>query len=200
MLTLRHSTTSPFVRKVSATIIEIGIDENITKISTNPWDPKTDLPDTNPLGKVPALITEDGEIYFDSPLICEYLDATYGGKLFPAKGQARWNALRQQALADGIMEAAIGRILESRRSENLRSENVFLRCQAAVNRSLDVLENLAVNLSGEFTIGHLSIACALEYLDFRFSSENWRNGRAKLAKWHEGVSSRPSLRQTIPMD
>ncbi len=201
MFQLRHSTTSPFVRKVSATIIELGIDDAVTRISTNPWDPETDLPATNPLGKVPALITESGEVYFDSPVICEYLDSQYGnGALFPVRNEARWAALRLQALADGIMEAAIGRILEGRRPSQLQSESVSSRHQAAVARSLNLLETEADQLGDGFTIGHLSIGCALEYLDFRFSSEDWRHGRSRLKRWHDSVSGRPSLVQTAPHD
>lgn len=201
MLQLRYSTTSPYVRKVSATIIECGLEHHVTNEPTNPWAPDTDLPDINPLGKVPALTIEDGRVLFDSPVICEYLDSLgTSPRLFPLDGVERWTALRLQALGDGIMEAAVGRILESRRPENLQSSAVTDRYKAAIDRALDVLENEVEQLSNGFSIGQLTVACALEYLDFRFSADDWREGRAKLKSWYESVADRPSLRQTVPHD
>jgi glutathione S-transferase len=201
MLKLRYSSTSPFVRKVSVTIIECGLGNQVENQPTNPWASDTDLPSTNPLGKVPALTIEDGQSLFDSPVICEYLDSLNSTPiLFPSDGKERWIALRQQALGDGIMDAAVGRILESRRPSELQSKSVSDRCQAAVERVLNTLESQAGELSNGFTIGQITVVCALEYLDFRFSAENWRNGRPHLANWHESVASRPSVQQTVPHD
>ncbi len=201
MLKLRYSTTSPFVRKVSITIIESGLSDQVENIATNPWAPDTDLPDNNPLGKVPALVLENGEVLFDSPVICEYLDSHCGsGSLFPSNSDARWLALRQQALGDGIMEAAVGRILESRRPAELQSAAVATRHQFAVQRTLDSLEATVDDLGAEFTIGHITIVSALQYLDFRFSAEDWREGRPNLKSWHDRVTQRPSIEQTVPRD
>ncbi len=201
MLELRYSTTSPFVRKVSATIIECGLENHVVNIATNPWSPDTDLGQFNPLGKVPALKLSNGQVLFDSPVICEYLDSLgTTPRLFPPEGVARWNALLLQAIGDGIMEAAVGRILESRRPEQLQSTAVASRYQVAVGRALDVLENETDDWSDSYLIGQLTAACALEYLDFRFAAENWRVGRPKLQAWHESVMDRPSLRQTVPHD
>ena len=201
MLILRYSTTSPFVRKVSATIIECGLENQVERQMTNPWAADTDLPSTNPLGKVPALTLENGEVLFDSPVICEFLDSLgTTPRLFPAGGIERWTALRQQALGDGILDAGVGRILESRRAPELQSAPVSDRFAAAVERSLDTLEARADELADGFTIGQLTVACALEYLDFRFSADNWRSGRPELTKWLESVASRPSLNQTVPYE
>ena len=199
MMILRYSSTSPFVRKVSVTVIECGLENQVQPLPTNPWAADTDLPSTNPLGKVPALTLETGQVLFDSPVICEYLDSLNSSpKLFPSNGQARWTALRQQAIGDGIMDAAIGRILESRRPSELQSAAVADRFQNAVERSLDLLESQADELANGFTIGQATVACALEYLDFRFASDNWRDRRSDLAGWYESVASRPSVQQTIP--
>lgn len=199
MLQLRYSTTSPFVRKVSATIIECGLEHHVANELTNPWAPDTSLPEVNPLGKVPALTIEDGQVLFDSPVICEYLDSLGSTpRLFPLEGAERWSALRFQALGDGIMEAAVGRILESRRPGEQQSAAVSERCRAAVDRALDVLENEADQLSNGFSIGPLTVACALEYLDFRFGAEDWRDGRPNLKRWYDSVAERSSLRQTVP--
>ena len=112
---LCYSPTSPYVRKVVVTAMETGLEPGIERIANNVWDPATDIAATNPLGKVPALTTDDGAVLFDSPVICEYLDSLHdGAKLFPAAGPARWRALRQQALCDGILDAGILRMLEGR--------------------------------------------------------------------------------------
>src|SRR3990167_1033017 len=109
---LRYSPTSPYVRKVSVTLIETGLDKNIERVATSVWDPKTDIGKDNPLGKIPTLITDDGAVLYDSPVICEYLDGLHKGpKLFPASGEARWRALRLQALGDGMTDAGILRLL-----------------------------------------------------------------------------------------
>ena len=106
----------------------------------------------------------------------------------------------QQALGDGMMEAAVGRLLESRRPAQEQSQAAITRYAAAVRRSLDHLDSNTQNTANGFNIGQLTIACALEYLDFRFPMENWRDGRPNLTKWHESVASRPSLQQTVPYD
>ena len=201
MLKLRYSTTSPFVRKVSVTIIECGLENQVENQLTNPFDPQTDLPSQNPLGKVPALIIDDHNVLFDSPVICEYLDSLSNvPRLFPVDGKDRWNALRLQALGDGIMDAGVGRILESRRPSQLQSQAVSDRHRAAIERALDALQSDAKTLGSGFTIGHITVAVALEYLDFRFASENWRADRSDLTAWHESVLDRPSLQQTQPHD
>ncbi len=201
MLELRYSTTSPFVRKVSATIIECGLQNHVINVATNPWAPDTDLGQFNPLGKVPALKLDNGQVLFDSPVICEYLDSLgTTPRLFPPGGLERWNALRLQATGDGIMEAAVGRVLESRRPQAQQSEAFSSRCHAAVSRTLDVLENETAELEKSFQIGQLTVACALEYLDFRFSAQDWRSGHPNLHAWHDSVKERPSLKQTIPHD
>ena len=201
MLKLRYSTTSPYVRKVSVTIHECGLENQVEKHMTNPWAPDTDLPTTNPLGKVPALTTESGDVLFDSPVICEFLDSLGSTpKLFPEGGSERWKALRLQALGDGILDAAIGRLLEGRRAPELQSSAVSDRFAAAVERALDTLEGQVDDLTNGFQIGQVTVACALEYLDFRFASDDWRASRPKLTAWHESVSSRPSLQQTVPFE
>ena len=116
MMQLRYSPTSPYVRKVSVMTIETGLSSQIDRVLTNPWDPQTDLGATNPLGKVPALITPDGAEIFDSRVICEHLDAMHDSEpFFPLEPKTRSIALRLQALADGILDAAILRLIEERR-------------------------------------------------------------------------------------
>ncbi len=201
MLKLRYSTTSPYVRKVSATVIECGLENQVERELTNPWAPDTDLPVSNPLGKVPALTLENGLTLFDSPVICEFLDSLSSvPKLFPVDAKERWSALMLQALGDGMMDASVGRLLESRRPEQERSPAFMNRNATTVQRSLDHLEENTQDLANGFNIGQITIACALEYLDFRFSAENWRDGRPNLTNWHDSVANRPSLQQTVPQE
>jgi glutathione S-transferase len=198
---LRYSPTSPYVRKVVVVALETGLDGRIERIPTSVWDPATDIGDDNPLGKVPALITDGGEVLYDSPVICEYLDSLHdGAKLFPAVGGARWTALRRQALADGILDAAVGRLLEGKRPDGERSNGWIDRYIGVICRSLDVLEDEADALGDGVSIGHVTIGCALGYLDFRFADDAWRTGRPALADWYDGFAERRSVIATIPED
>ncbi|MCW2243976.1 glutathione S-transferase C-terminal domain-containing protein [Azospirillum canadense] len=196
---LRWSPTSPYVRKVMMVAIECGLENAIEKQTTNAWAADTDLPTDNPLCKVPALVLEDGTTLFDSPVVAEYLDTLHDGpRLFPATGPARWAALRQQALADGICDAAILRRLESQRPDGEKSPNWMERQRRAVTRALDVLEAEAAGLGDTPTIGTLALLVALGYLDFRFGHEDWRQGRPALTRWFESMSARDSYRRTEP--
>ncbi|NNG05068.1 MAG: glutathione S-transferase [Inquilinus sp.] len=194
---LRFSPTSPYVRKVRALAIETGLADRLELAATDPWQADTDLPASNPLGKVPALELDDGTVLFDSPVICEYLDSLHGGtKLFPAAGPARWKALRLQAIGDGICDAAILRRLDGMRPAGLQSADWQQRQRQAVARACDLLEAEAGTLGGPATIGQLAIACALGYLDFRFDADKWREGRPKLAAWFADFAKRPSIAET----
>jgi glutathione S-transferase len=193
---LRYSTTSPFVRKVRVVAIETGLIDKIELVKTNPVE--ADLAQHNPLNKVPAMVLDDGSPLYDSRVICEYLDAQTGGKFFPPVGPARWTALRRQALADGMSEAAVLRMTENRRPENLRSADWDKKQKLKVTQSLGALE--ADHLGPQLDIGTLTVAIALDYLDFRFKAEDWRVGHPKLAAWHKVFSERASLKKTLPHD
>jgi len=197
---LRYSATSPYVRKVTVTVQELGLDSKVERLPTSAWDPKTDLGQINPLGKVPALVTDDGMSLYDSPVICEYLDSLVGGRLFPPGGPDRWTALRRQALADGVMDAGVSARLELQRPAGEKSATWIERQRAAIARSLDALEAEAGKLGDAVTIGHIAVGCALGYLDFRFAADEWRKGRPKLAAWFDGFAKRPSMVATVPKD
>ena len=198
---LRYSPASPYVRKVMITAIETGLDGRIEIVPTSVWDPATDIAGDNPLGKVPALITDGGEVLYDSPVICEYLDSLHdGAKLFPPSGGARWTALRRQALADGILDAAVGRLLEGKRPDGERSDAWMARLATTIGRALDAFEDEADALGDAATIGHVAIGCALGYLDFRFADDHWRSGRPALADWYEVFAQRRSVIATMPKD
>ncbi|MBC8339593.1 MAG: glutathione S-transferase N-terminal domain-containing protein [Rhodospirillales bacterium] len=198
---LRFSPASPYVRKVSVTLVETGLDDNVEKVLTNVWDEKTDIGNVNPLGKVPTLILEDGQVLYDSPVICEYLDSLHDGdKLFPASGAERWKALRLQALGDGMTDAGIAWLLETRRPEEFRYDKWIGRQTAVVLRAMDALENNLENLGTGFGIGQIAVACSLGWLDFRFPDLGWRDDRPGLADWFTTVSDRPSMEKTAPAE
>ncbi len=199
---LRFSPTSPYVRKVTVLALETGLDDRIERVPANPWDAKDDLPNVNPLGKVPALTTEDGRVLFDSALICEYLDSLHdGAKLFPPDGPERWTALRQQALGNGILEAAVLTFIETgRRPEAARWPLWVERQTGKIERALDLLEREVEALGGQPTIGSITVAIALDYVDFRVPDLAWRDGRPKLAAWHAEFSQRPSMQATLPRE
>lgn len=198
---LRHSPASPYVRKVMVTAIETGLESRIEVVPTDVWSADTDIGAVNPLGKVPTLTTDDGEILYDSPVICAYLDSLHdGAKLLPAAGAADWRAQRQQALADGLLDAAVLVRLEARRPPEQQSPAWRDRQQAVVNRALDQLEADAEALEGPVTIGQIAVGCALGYLDFRFADDGWRRDRPRLAAWYEAFAKRPSMRATVPHD
>jgi glutathione S-transferase len=196
---LFYSPTSPFVRKVMACAITRAIDARIELAPTNPHVSPADLLAANPLSKVPCLITDDGLALFDSPVICEYLDTVGDAPpLFPPAGAARWQALRAQAMADGVLDAAVARRGEQARPREAARDACMARQKAAVDRSLDAFE--AEPPSRRMDIGSISIACALGYLDFRFAAEPWRQHRPRLAAWFDAFSANPGLARTLPQD
>ncbi len=198
---LHYSPTSPYVRKVTVTAIETGLASRIERIWTPLPSAAADLPGDNPLGKIPTLILDTGERLFDSPVIVEYLDSLHqGAKLVPASGEARWTALRLQALADGILDAAVLRLLETRRSANEQSKAWIEKQKTVIGRALDWLEKNAESLDRSPTIGTITVAIACDYLDFRFPNDDWRTSRPTLAAWHKRFAARPSLQETYPKD
>ena len=193
---LAYSPASPYVRKVTACAIKRGLNVERLKIGTT--DPE--LLKYNALSKVPTLITDDGMCIFDSPVICEYLDSIGSApKLFPAPGPARWKALTQEALADGILDATQPRRREVALPQDEGRKAYIALQQGKVNRALDVLEAEAASLGELTTIGEITIGCALGYLDFRYANEPWRPGHPKLTTWYEKVAKLAPLAETVPV-
>lgn len=182
MLVLRSSPPSPFGRKVKIAAATLGLSDRIEIVATDTMNPDDPISSVNPLGKIPALEIEDGTVLFDSRVILDYLDhLSGGGKLIPAEPTARFAALRLQALADGLMDAALLQVYEARlRDADKRSELWLERQSAKVTRALAALE--ASPPAVDTTIGSIATACALGYLDFRFAG-NWRETHPKLVAW-----------------
>lgn len=196
---LFYAPASPFVRKVLVMASEIGIEPRIERIPVNPWQSDTALTATNPLGKIPALITDDGTMLYDSVVICDYLDTLHNGpRMIPAEGMARWQVLRLQALADGILDAAVLRRMETMRTDSEQSASWLALQQASVTRGLAALEQAAAAWDQRLDIGRIATGCVLGYLDFRFADEPWRPAHPVLARWYEALAQRVSMQLTVP--
>ncbi len=196
---LYSSPTSPFARKVRIVIREKGASQLIAEEMVAALSDPAELHAANPLGKVPALLLDDGTTLFDSPLICEYLDATLNGPaLLPSTGAARWQVQRLHAIGDGIADAAVALVFEKNRPEPERSANWMGRWRRAITRSLDLLEAEAASLDEQMTLGTIAVECALGYLDFRHGDLGWREERPHLAAFFKKASGRAVFRETAP--
>jgi glutathione S-transferase len=196
MLVLRAVATSPFVRKVRIAAALLELDDRIELRPADTGDPDDSLREQNPLGKVPALILESGEVLYDSPVIVEYLDwLAGGGKIIPADPARRFRSLTQQALADGIMEAAVLLRYESLwREPGMRSEKWTAHQADKIARALAAFEAAPPEELSD--ISTITLACALGYLDLRFEGE-WRTGHHRLVAWLDLVSdATPSFEAT----
>lgn len=201
MLTLYHSHNSPYVRKVMVVIHEAGLLDQVTLItgSGTPLDPGTAPLAENPLGKVPVLARPDGGALYDSRVICRYLDTLAGGGVYPA-GARLWDALTLEATADGIMDAALLMVYETRLRPEGNRLPAFVDGQwAKIARALDVLEaRWMAYLAGPLCIGQIALGCALGYLDLRLDARNWQASHPQLASWQAGFKGRDSMAATQP--
>lgn len=196
---LYYSATSPYVRKVMACAITRGLDGRIQTQASNPHASPADLVADNPASKVPCLVMDDGLSLYDSPVICEVLDSVGDAPaLFPALGAARWRALKFQAMADGILDAAVPCRGELAKPKEAARDAQIARFKAAMSRTVDALETDPPHRHVD--IGSLAVACALGYLDFRFGAEPWRPGHPKLTAWFEEFSKNPGIARTVPKD
>ena len=198
---LYTSPTTPFGRKAVLMLMETGLAGQTTlhEVAGSPLDPGTMPVERNPLGKIPALVLEDGRTLYDSRVICRYLDDRAGGGLYP-QGEALWDVLTLEATADGILEAALLMVYESRlRPEDLHYAPWVEGQWAKVARALDAIEaGWMPLLEGPLTAAHLALGAALGYLDFRHEARNWREGHLRLAEWGDVIAARPSLMATRP--
>ncbi|TAJ42726.1 MAG: glutathione S-transferase [Reyranella sp.] len=195
---IAHSAASPYVRKVMACAIARGLNDKIERMKIGTTDPA--LLAFNPLSKVPTLITDDGMSLYDSPVICQYLDSIgTAPKLYPSPGPALWTALRQEALADGILDATQPRRREIALPQDEGRKAYIALQQGKVARALDALEKEAGSLGMLTTIGEIAIGCAIGYLEFRYANEPWKPGHPKLEAWYDKVLKLPPLAETMPV-
>ncbi|WP_017759457.1 glutathione S-transferase family protein [Pseudacidovorax intermedius] len=200
-LTLHWSPKSPYVRKVMVCAHELGLVDRLHLVRSVAamLKPNAEIMAVNPLSKIPTLVREDGSVLFDSVVICEYLDTLAGGSLFPAQGEARWQALRWHAFGDGLLDALILWRNERERTQPL--QGLLDAFALKVRSSLLLLDAEAAALgAAPFSIGTLTVGCALGYIDYRFDALGWRNTAPQLAAWHAELMQRPSFQATEPID
>jgi glutathione S-transferase len=195
--------TSPYARKARVVLAEKKID--FDWVIDSPNDPNTSVTRYNPLARIPVLVLDDETALFDSPIIVEYLDSLApNNKLFPQPSRERLEVKRWEALADGVLDAAVGCRLEQIRPVGERSENWMKRERAVIDAALDMmareLGEQAWCMGTPFTFADIAVGCALGYLDFRFPDIDWRDRHPNLGKLHDKLMQRPSFAETVPRD
>ena len=190
MMILRSSPASPFGRKVRIALSLLGFDGDVTVTPADPTDHEDSVRVQNPLGKIPVLITEDGTAYYDSRVILDYLDdRAGGGKIVPRDSTRRLAALRLQALCDGILDASILTVYESRWRKPETHDQKWLDHQAGkVKRGLTILAAAPPALDGTPNVGSIALACVLGYRDLRFGG-SWRAEYPTLVAWLDGFAA-----------
>jgi len=199
MMTLLGALASPFVRKVRVLLMETGQDDiAMQEVATTPVATAPEVAAANPVGKIPALIRDDGPTLYDSRVICRFLDARARAGFYP---EARlWDTLTLEATAEGIMEAAVLMVYEARvRPEEMRYQPWLDAQWAKVTRALDALDaRWMSHLHGPLDMGQIAVGCALGYLDFRHPDKDWRAGRDALTAWSARFAERDAMRATMP--
>ena len=195
------SVTSAYVRKARVVLAEKKLDYQFEL--ENVWAPETTIASSNPLGKVPCLVMEDGSAMYDSRVIVEYLDnASPVGRLIPDDTRQRLQTRRWEALADGCIDAAIAVVMESRRPGELQNAEWIARQQGKVDRALQAMsKDLAERgwCTGEaYNLADIAVGCALGYLELRMPELNWRKQYPNLGKLFDKVSKRASFKATVP--
>ena len=196
---LYGSETSPYVRKVRIVIKEKGIPCEF--IVEGPADAAGNVAALNPLGKIPVLVRDAGDVLFDSPMIAEYLDSIKGDPLLPPAGEARWMVQRWHALGQGIMDAVIARMMEGRKPVEKQMQEVIVKQEAKVAAALKYADaakkgaNYLVN--DRFSLADIALGVALEYIDLRYAHD-WRGKYPRLAQWQAGIAKRAAFIETLP--
>ena len=191
---------SPFVRKVRVLLHETGHagDVELAEIMTTPTNTDPQAAAANPVGKIPALVREDGPTLYDSRVICRYLDAQFGAGLYP--DSRIWDTLTLEATADAIMDAAVLMVYEHRVRPAEKVFDGWIEAQwAKVARAVSAVnERWMSHLIGPMDMSHIAMGCALAYLDFRNPDRNWREDNGALDDWFAVFNSRDSMQATVP--
>jgi len=198
---LYYAAASPFVRKVLVVVHETGQIDDIALVTTSlsPVAPSDAVRAANPLSKIPALERAEGPALYDSRVICAYLDAKVGGGLYVSEAD-RWDVMTLEATGDGLMDAAVALRYETfLRPSDKQWEDWADGQWAKVSAALHALEGRwMAHLAKPVTMGHISVACGLGYLDFRHAERTWRSKTPALAEWYAGFETRPSMVATAP--
>jgi glutathione S-transferase len=206
---LFRTPASPFVRKVMVSVHELKLVEQIEIVPTvwsHEWATRTvkfdkDFVAANPVGRIPALVTAEGTAICDSNLICRYLAAQVSGaKLIPGDTAEDLPALRLWGIADGALEAMITRRAETLRPDRERSNDFIQKQRERIARCFDSFDVSYLVSRKETTIAHVAAGLACGYMDFRFSSDAWRDSRPALVRWYDSFATRESMKLTMPAE
>jgi glutathione S-transferase len=196
---LFDSAASPYVRKINVLLHELGTSSAVARetVATTAFNSSEALIAANPLGKIPALEIEDGRVLYDSRVISAYLNDHFGGAFYP---DDNWRTMHLEATGDGIMDCTVSMAYEQRlRPEGEQSAQWIEAQWTKAARAIAALNNSYIaQLNGPVTMGHISVACALGYVDFRHDARGWRNGNPALAEWFADFATRASMQETHP--
>lgn len=195
------SLTSPYARKVRIVLAEKKIDFDL--VLDSPWEPGNKVAMLNPLGKVPVLVLDDDSTLYDSRVIAEYLDTVApNNRLIPASGRERISVKRWEALADGVLDAAVAAFLEARRSDGERSQTWIDRQRGKVYQALkamsDELGEQAWCHGTGLSLADIAVGCALGYVSFRLADIHWQEQYPNLAALYQKLMQRPAFADTVP--
>ena len=193
------SARSPFARKVRVFALETGLASQIEEISASLAGDDDAFLRHNPIGKIPALITDEGETIVESRIILEYLDTLHPGPaMIASEGEARWAAFRQEALADGVLDSSVSILIETRRQLGKQSSGFTRRLLDRIERCLQALNAEVKTFGDVITVGQIATGCTCGYVDLRHPDLGWREDLPELAAWYENFSKRPSMIATVP--
>jgi len=199
MMKLVYSPTSPYARKARVTLRELGLEGQVEEVvvGARPDAVVPEINEINPLGRIPALLTEDGKGIFDSRVVCRYLNDHAGGSLYP---EGDWDVPVLEAMADGMLDSAVSMAYELRMRPPEKVSEDWRNWQwAKVARALTHAEDAwADRLAGPLNAGQIALGCALGYLDLRHDDRGWRAGRPGLAAWAAAFGARPAMVATAP--
>lgn len=200
------TTGSPWTRKCIVTIIELGIEDKVERIPTrwpHIWATQTPpfMPEfaaATPVGRIPALVTDDGLRLCDSFAICDYLDAEFGQhRLMPTAGPQRWRLMSITSVANGLLEAQILRRGELLRNSTERSDDFLAKMVEREKRCYMAIEGMVVHFESDIDLAQIQLGVCCGYADFRFPKEDWRTDHPNIAGWFDRFVQRPSMQRTI---
>jgi len=200
---------SPWTRKCIVSIMELGIEDKVERISTrwpHAWATKTiafapEFAAATPVGRIPALVTDDGLRLCESFAIVDYLDAEYGNhRLLPQAGPQRWRLQSILSIANGLLEAQILRRGELLRKDGERSDDFLQKMCEREARCYDAIEDMVDWFEADVDLAQITLGVSCSYADFRFPNEDWKTGRPNLTRWFERFIQRPSMQATMPRE
>ena len=194
------SPTSPYARKARMVVLEKGLAGRVQITPLNPWESPAELTEKNPLSQVPVLLLENGEVIYDSRVICAYLDQlNEDPQLIPSGGFERIAVLRMEALADGMTDAAVNAFFARKDNGEQPDTPAIERQINKIIGALTVMQNGLPHYQQQLHLGTIAYGAALAYLDLRYGDLVWRERVPELAEWYETINQRPAMVATVPV-